>query len=96
MAHSEHLPHGRAASDLLARLIEAACEAAIKRVMRISDISPRRLLTTKEAAAYLTLSEREIYNIIASRQVSPVRHGKRLMLDIHDLEGWITVRKEFV
>lgn len=95
-AHPENPQHRRAAPDLLARLIEAACEAAIKRVMRISDISPRRLLTTKEAATYLTLSEREIYNMIASRQVSPVRHGKRLMLDIHDLEGWITDRKTVV
>jgi excisionase family DNA binding protein len=78
----------------LTEMIEAACEAAIKRAMRISDVSRRRLLTTKEAAAYLTLCEREIYNMIASRQLASVRHGKRLMIDIHDLEQWIKDRKD--
>lgn len=78
----------------LSEMIEAACEAAIKRAMRISEISQRRLLTTKEAAVYLTLCEREIYNMIANRQLPSVRHGKRLMIDIKDLEQWIKDRKE--
>jgi excisionase family DNA binding protein len=77
----------------LSEMIETACEAAIKRVMRISDVLQRRLLTTKEAAIYLTLCEREIYNMIANRQLAPVRHGKRLMIDIRDLDEWITNHK---
>jgi hypothetical protein len=39
--------------DPLSQMIEAACEAAIKRAMSVSDLSPRRLLTAQEAAVYL-------------------------------------------
>lgn len=75
-------------------MIEAACEAAIKRALRVSDVSQRRLLSTKEAAAYLTLCEREVYNMIACRQLASVKHGKRRMIDIIDLDQWISSRKE--
>ena len=81
-------------SDALAQIIELACDTAIKRAMRIGDVSPRRLLTIKKEATYLTLSEREIYNMIANGQIAGVRHGKRLMIDIRDLEAWITAHKE--
>jgi excisionase family DNA binding protein len=78
----------------LSEMIETACEAAIKRAMGINHGLQRRLLTIRDAAAYLTLCEREIYNMIASHQLASVRHGKRLMIDIHDLDEWITHRKE--
>ena len=78
----------------LSEMIEAACEAAIKRAMGIDPVLRRRLLSTKEAAEYLTLCEREIYNMIATRQLASVRHGKRRMIDIHYLDEWITNRKE--
>lgn len=78
----------------LSEMIETACEAAIKRAMGIDPVLKRRLLSTKEAAEYLTLCEREIYNMIATRQLASVRHGKRRMIDIHDLNEWITNRKE--
>jgi len=80
-------------ADPLSKMIEAACEAAIKRTMRISDVSPRRLLTARESAQYLSLSEREVYNMIAVRQLAGVRHGKRVMVDILDLEEWIAAHK---
>lgn len=50
-------------------------------------------METKEAAAYLTLCEREIYNMIANEQLTAVRHGKRLMIDIHDVDEWIANHK---
>jgi excisionase family DNA binding protein len=80
-------------ADSLAQMIEAACEAAIKRTMHISDVSPRRLLTARESAQYLSLSEREVYNMISDRQLAGVRHGKRVMVDIRDLEEWIAAHK---
>jgi excisionase family DNA binding protein len=80
-------------SDLLTQMIETACESAIRRVMNISDIAPRRLLTIAEAAVYLSLSEREIYNMVASKDLTEVRHGRRIMIDIRDLEAWIDKNK---
>jgi excisionase family DNA binding protein len=79
--------------DPLSQMIEAACEAAIKRAMSVSDLSPRRLLTAQEAAVYLALSEREVYNMIANEQLVGVRHGRRLMIDIRDIEEWIDRKK---
>jgi excisionase family DNA binding protein len=80
-------------ADPLSQMIEEACESAIKRAMNISDVSPRRLMSVQEAAVYLALSEREIYNMIANKELSGVRHGRRLMLDIRDLDAWIAMHK---
>jgi excisionase family DNA binding protein len=79
--------------DPLSEIIEAACESAIKRAMNISDVSPRPLLTVHEAAVYLALSEREIYNMIANRELVSVRHGRRIMVDVQDIETWIQSNK---
>jgi excisionase family DNA binding protein len=80
-------------ADPLSQMIQAACEAAVRRAMNISDISPRRLLTAQEAAIYLALSEREVYNMIANKDLTGVRHGRRLVVDIRDLEEWIATHK---
>lgn len=79
--------------DPLSAMIKSACEAAIREALNISDISPRRLLSVEETAVYLGLSEREIYNMIANRQLPAVRHGRRTMLDIQDLDQWIARKK---
>ena len=80
-------------TDPLSEMIEAACESAIKRAMNISDVSPRRLLTVQQTAVYLALSEREIYNMITNKELIGVRHGRRIMIDMRDLESWIDYRK---
>jgi excisionase family DNA binding protein len=80
-------------TDPFSQMIEAACEAAIRRAMSISDLSPRRLLSAQEAGIYLALSEREIYNMIANKELTGVRHGRRLMIDIRDIEQWIDCKK---
>jgi len=61
--------------------------------MKIGDISPRRLLTAQEAAVYLALSEREVYNMIANKELVGVRHGRRIMIDLRDIEKWIDSNK---
>lgn len=68
-------------------------KAAIKEAFHISDLSPRRLLNVEDAAAYLSLSEREVYNMISNKDLAAVRHGRRVMLDIRDLELWIQDNK---
>ena len=82
-----------AGTDAFSEIIKAACQAAIKEAMNLSDLSPRRLLTAQEAAVYLALSEREVYNMISNKELDGVRHGRRLMLDIRDLEIWISLHK---
>lgn len=57
--------------------------------MGVGDVSPRCLLTAQEAGVYLALSEREVYNMIANSQLVGVRHGRRLMIDIRDIEKWM-------
>jgi excisionase family DNA binding protein len=74
-------------------LLEAACESAIRKAMNISAISSRRLVTARESAEYLALSEREIHRMLSKRELTGVRHGRRLMLDIRDLDEWIAARK---
>jgi excisionase family DNA binding protein len=79
--------------DPLSVMIKAACQAAIKEALKISDLSPRRLLNVEETAGYLSLSEREVYNMISNKYLASVRHGRRLMVDIRDLEEWISSHK---
>lgn len=52
-----------------------------------------RLRSIEESAAYLSLSKREIYNMIANRALPAVTHGRRKMLDIRDLDAWIDQNK---
>jgi excisionase family DNA binding protein len=80
-------------TDSLFQTLEAACEAAIRKVMNITDGLSRRLLTVRNSAEYLALSEREIYNMISEQELVGVRHGRRLMLDIRDLDEWIASHK---
>ena len=75
------------------RVIEEAVIEGLKKALNVSDVTGRRLVTAKQAALYLCLSEREIYNMISSRELCDVRHGRRLMLDIRDLERWIETNK---
>ena len=54
----------------------------------------KRLLSIKEASAYLGLSVRTIYNGIAPKSkapfpVKPKRWGKRVLFDIRDLDRYV-------
>jgi len=81
--------------DPFTTIVKAACQAAIAEAIGIvGDVSPRRLLSVAATAVYLNLSEREVYNIIATHEIPGVRHGKRVMLDIRDLDEWIVKHKE--
>ena len=47
--------------DAFFRVLEVACASAIQKWINITDVSPRRLLSPRESAKYLSLSEREVY-----------------------------------
>jgi excisionase family DNA binding protein len=90
---STSLGNQTSGSDALSQLVEAACGAAIRKALNITDISPRRLMTINEAATYLAISEREVYNMLANNELCGVRHGRRVMIDVRDLETWIAAHK---
>jgi excisionase family DNA binding protein len=61
--------------------------------LNISEASNRRLLSIEETAVYLSLSKREVYNMIGTNELPAVTHGRRKMLDILDLNRWIERNK---
>jgi excisionase family DNA binding protein len=59
-----------------------------------SVVPVKRLLSVKEAAEYLSISPRTIYNAVARKTkkpfpVKPKRHGKRVLFDVKDLDKWV-------
>lgn len=81
------------AGDAFEAVIERAVETAVRKALNISDATNRRLLSIEESAAYLSLSKRTMYDMIAARELPAVRHGKRTMLDLRDLDAWIEQAK---
>jgi len=81
-------------TDAFERLIEQAVETGVRKGLNISETTNRRLLSVEEGAVYLSLSKRELYNMIANHEMAVVTHGRRKMLDIRDLDAWIEHNKE--
>jgi len=52
-----------------------------------------RLLTVKEAAAYIGRSEQAVHHMIHKRELVVVRKGRRVHLDRGDLDRWIEGNK---
>jgi len=80
-------------SDAFSELIERAVEAGMRKALNMSEATNRRLMTVDESSTYLALSVREIYNMMASGELPSVKHGRRTMLDIQDLDNWIVANK---
>jgi excisionase family DNA binding protein len=54
----------------------------------------KRLLTVREAAAYIGRTEQALQHLIHKRQILVVRRGRRVHLDRNDLDRWIEENKE--
>jgi excisionase family DNA binding protein len=68
-------------------------EAGLLKVLKVVVVGERRLLSVEAAAIYLSLSKREVYNVMASGELKFVHHERRKMLDIRDLDEWIERKK---
>ena len=79
--------------DVFSEAFRRALETEVRRALSSNETSDRRLKTVKQAAEYLALSRREIYNMIASSELPAVKRGRRTMLDILDLDNWIVRSK---
>jgi excisionase family DNA binding protein len=53
----------------------------------------KRLYTINQAAEYLGRSPWAVRSMIWSGKLSAVRDGKRILLDVHDLDRWIEANK---
>jgi excisionase family DNA binding protein len=56
---------------------------------------PRRLLTVEEAAAYIGRTEPALRQLIHKQQLIVVRRGRRVHLDIADLNRFIELNKRY-
>ena len=81
-------------TDVFSRLIEQAVESGVKKALNVSETTNRRLLSVEQAAVYISLSEREVYNMVSIGDLDAVKHGRRKMIDIRDLDAWIESRKK--
>jgi excisionase family DNA binding protein len=81
------------ARDAFGEAIAAAVETGLRKVLNLSEVTNRRVFSVEEAATYIRLSRREVYNMIATKQLRTVKHGKRTLLDIRDLDEWVELKK---
>ncbi len=56
-------------------------------------VTQRLLLTPREAAQALRISERKLWGLTASGEIPCVRIGRSVRYDINDLHAWIEERK---
>jgi excisionase family DNA binding protein len=62
-----------------------------------SDIRPlKRLLSVSEAAVYLGMTQWGVRGLIYNGKIPSVRNGRRVFLDIEDMNRWIEENKEQV
>lgn len=81
-------------AEAFQQVLEQAVEAGVRKALNMTEAINRRLLSIEETALYLSLSKREVYNMIGTGELTPVVHGRRKMLDILDLNVWIERNKK--
>jgi len=55
---------------------------------------PPRLLSYEAASAYLSLSYWSVRTMVTGGQIPHIRSGKRILIDVQDLDIWIEQHKE--
>jgi len=54
---------------------------------------PRRLCSLADAACYLGVSDWTVRQMVWRGDLPHIKNGKRILLDLRDLEGWIEREK---
>jgi len=57
-------------------------------------IAPTRLLSIDQAAIYLGRSKTSVQHLVAQRRIPVVREGRRVFLDVRELDRWIAANAE--
>jgi excisionase family DNA binding protein len=76
----------------LAAELAAQIVPQIQRDNRTTRVASR-LLTVKDAAAYIGRTEQAVQHLIHRRELLVVRKGRRVHLDRSDLDRWIEANK---
>ena len=63
-------------------------------IQRRNGTAASRLLSVKDAAAYIGRTEQALQHLIHKREIVVVRKGRRVHLDRADLDRWIESNKE--
>jgi excisionase family DNA binding protein len=63
--------------------------AATARIRSRREDPPHELITLKEAAAYLRVTERQIYRWMAEGKIRPWRAGTRLRFDKAEIQAFL-------
>lgn len=53
-----------------------------------------RLLRSRDAAAYLAISERKLWELSAGGQIPMVRCGRMIRYCVADLRGWVDLHRK--
>lgn len=61
--------------------------------MNNSTINETRLMTVKDAAAYLAISERKLWDMSNTGEIPCVRLGRAVRYDLQDLDSFIARAK---
>lgn len=81
-----------ALNELLVPIVEAVV-TRLEPLLTGKAIQPR-LMTVRQAAAYLGRTEKAIYHMVAADGLPSVRSDSRVMLDRLDLDKWIEANKQ--
>jgi excisionase family DNA binding protein len=79
--------------DTLASAVAAKLRADLVGSGGSASVAPR-LLTVDQAAVYLARSKDAVQHMVAARKLPVVRDGRRVFLDVRELDRWIEQSKE--
>ena len=79
--------------DLLAQRVAEKMRSQFDPALAGCGIVPR-LLSVEQAAIRIGRSKEAVQHMVASRKLPTVRDGRRVFLDIEDLDRWIEANKE--
>jgi excisionase family DNA binding protein len=79
--------------DTLASALAARLGPDLRTHSGSASIVPR-LLTVDQAAVYLGRSKEAVQHMVAARKLPVVRDGRRVFLDVRELDRWIGINTE--
>jgi excisionase family DNA binding protein len=74
--------------DALASAVAAKLRDTLRDSSGSTSVAPR-LLTVDQAAVYLGRSKEAVQHMVAARKLPVVRDGRRVFLDVRELDKWI-------
>jgi len=85
--------HGFDLDAVLDALADKVAGKLAERLQGLSESPWRRLLTVDAAADYLGRTRQAVQHLISSGQLPTVRSGRRVFVDLRDLQSWIEKHK---